>query len=612
MRPTFPRRVSFVAALVATSALAACLTGASSPKKKRNEPPAPKIEETVGDLAVIRSKTDTKLEGVGLVVGLDDTGVDPPMSWYRQKLVDEMRKAGVENANKILKDPRVSLVIVRVTVPAGASPSDRLDASIELTPGSGTKSLAGGYLLSCRLRELLVLGGTPKEGPEAATAQGPVMTGSLDKPDDVRSGRVLGAARVRKELPFQLILKENYKSVRVAYNVEGVINQRFPQTQGVEQKGSATAKTDQFLVLKLPKIYHQNQDRFFRVVKLLHVMDTPALREKRLETWGRELLEPSKAGIAALRLEGLGVTGTDALKKGLASPNSQVRFLSAEALAYLDDPAGAEILRQTVRDEPGFRPEALAALAAMDQPASHVALRKLLDEPDVETRYGAFNALRVLSPDDPFLGQVRVLDEPKPDPTEETSDSMAMAISRAAHKKRTEDPFSLYVVDCEGPPMIHVSRTRRCEVVVFGRNQRMLTPIVLGTGPFLLNASDGDQSVQVSKIVPSRFGDHDAKVQASLDLGDVVRQAANIGAGYPEIVSILQAAHRQKNLAGPLVVDAVPGSSPEYLQAAILGKDIAKSKKDDALKKASLEEPAPKKQKKLLDRFRGLFNRDHD
>ena len=60
--------------------------------------------------------------------------------------------------------------------------------------------------------------------------------------------------------------------------------------------------------------------------------------------------------------------------------------------------------------------------------------------------------------------------------------------------------------------MIHVARTRRCEIVVFGRGQKLLTPVVLGTGSILLNAADGDEKVQISKIVPSQFGDGDQKV----------------------------------------------------------------------------------------------------
>src|SRR5205823_1958266 len=114
----------------------------------------------------------------GLVVGLDNTGVDTPPSEYRSRLVDDMRREGVENPNQLLKDPRVTLVLVRLEVPAGVSPKDRLDATVELPPASGTKSLAGGHLMACRVRERYVLGGAAREGSDFASVHGPVLTGS--------------------------------------------------------------------------------------------------------------------------------------------------------------------------------------------------------------------------------------------------------------------------------------------------------------------------------------------------------------------------------------------------------------------------------------------------
>jgi xanthine/CO dehydrogenase XdhC/CoxF family maturation factor len=44
----------------------------------------------------------------------------------------------------------------------------------------------------------------------------------------------------------------------------------------------ANAKTDSYLVLKVPPIYHQNQEHFFRVVQLLPMIDTPELRARRM------------------------------------------------------------------------------------------------------------------------------------------------------------------------------------------------------------------------------------------------------------------------------------------------------------------------------------------
>ena len=120
------------------------------------------MQETVGDIAYVVSRGEMKVEGVGLVVGLDNTGVDPPSSFYRKQLLDEMSKAGVEKGEKLLTNPQVSMVIVRLTIPVGVGPKDRLDVQVEVPHGCGTTSLAGGYLLTTRLREVLIAGGTPQ------------------------------------------------------------------------------------------------------------------------------------------------------------------------------------------------------------------------------------------------------------------------------------------------------------------------------------------------------------------------------------------------------------------------------------------------------------------
>ena len=118
---TVPRRPWAHGALVAMAALALTQMGAGPGKKKGEEPP-PKVQETVGDLSFVVSRGEMKVEGVGLVVGLDNTGVDPPSSWHRKQLVDEMSKAGVEKAEKLLANPQVSMVIVRLTIPDWSRP----------------------------------------------------------------------------------------------------------------------------------------------------------------------------------------------------------------------------------------------------------------------------------------------------------------------------------------------------------------------------------------------------------------------------------------------------------------------------------------------------------
>ena len=398
------------------------------------------------------------------------------------------------------------------------------------------------------------------------------MIGTDAKPDSLKDGRVLGGGRCKKDIPFSLVLKDSRKSIKTAAMLQKVVNQRFHQTEGNEQKGMATAKTDQFLVLKVPRVYHNNQGRYFQVVKLLPMVDTPDLRAQRTERWGKELLDPKTAGVAALRLEGPGPHRDRGAQGGPGQPQRAGPLLRGRGAGLPRRRLGRRRAGRGRRQSPEFRAFALAALAAMDQSAAHLKLRKLMDEADVEVRYGAFNALRTLDERDPFLGQVRVLEDAAPTGGRRLDgDGHRRVVAR--RRGRVDDPFTLYMVDCEGPPLVHVARTRRCEIVVFGRGQKMLTP---DRPRHRLDPPErrprGTRPLQISKIVPSRVDDSDPKVISSLDLGDVIRQTANLGASYPELVDILLAASRQKNLPGPLVVDAVPAPSPDYDALQLTGE----------------------------------------
>ena len=190
---------------------------------------------------------------------------------------------------------------------------------VEVPPACGTTSLAGGYLMMTRLREVNrgVGASGPLTGKEMALAQGPIMIGTPAKPNDPKIGRVLGGGKVKKDYPFTLVIKENRESYRTAKMLETVINERFHQTEDGHQKGVATAKTPSYLELKVPKLYHQNQQRFFRVVQLLQMIDSPDLHSRRMAAWSNDLRDPTTAGVAAMKLEGLGTTAVDSLKEGL-------------------------------------------------------------------------------------------------------------------------------------------------------------------------------------------------------------------------------------------------------------------------------------------------------
>lgn len=592
MRQAIPRRIGILGAALAMLAM----LGAGPAKPKAGT--TLKVEETVADLADIQANGGIPVEGVGLVVGLEGTGSDPAPGAYRTKLENEMNKARVPSPAKILADPSTSLVLVKAVIPTGVTPRDPFDVEVALPPGSTTTSLAGGRLIRTWLSVVAVTDGGTLDGQVMAAAIGPVLTGSANDPDDLKSGRILGGGRVKKDVPFVVVLKENRKGVIAAKYIEDAIQARFFYLDGVKPKGMATAKSDQHLELKVPIVYRQNQYRYFQVVNRLPILTNDALRGARQERWAKELLDPRTAGEAALRLEGIGRNAIPSLKAGLASPDGQVRYFAAEALAYLNDGAGVDVLKEAAISRPEFRAHALAAMSAMDHEAALSRLRDLMGHPDVSLRYGAFNALRTLAPDDVYLGRARVL-RPEPPPEGLDEDEMALAIKDTP--RRTE-PFELYLVDCDGPPLVHVSRSRRQEVVVFGKDVKLLTPVVLGgSGSILMNAADGDSRVQISRIGP---GDDDLKVACPLNLGEVVRELAALKAAYPEILALLEAAAKQRNLPGPLVVDAMPVAVPAYDQAQLAGaRTDPKAKKDAAVSRTKLDTPAPR---------RGLFGRLRD
>ena len=570
--------------------------------KKKTETIVLKVDETVGELAKVPPLTEVKVEGVGLVIGLDGTGSNPSPSAWRTKLRDQMQKAGLENSEKWLASPHTSLVIVRGKVPAGITTEDVFDVDVELDPASSTSSLAGGQLVLTELYrvEYGSKGEVLPQGQLMAKVSGPVMTGSTAKPDDLKSGRILGGAKVKDDLPYILIINEKRKSVRTVKLVQDVVNRRFSRTNGTDQEGMAVGKNDQWLQLRIPRNYHHNQYRYFQIVENLPVVDAPELRAARTERWGKLLLDSKTAGNAAIRLEGLGRNSIPVLKVGLGNPHPQVRFFAAEALAYLGDESGVDVLSDAVKNRPEFRVYALAALTAMDQPASNMRLRELMACADPTVRYGAFNSLRIVDKTDPFLGQVRVREE-EAEVGAEGADALAMQIAAPRRRKaRRSDPFDLYIVDCEGPPLVHVAKTRRCEIVVFGKGQKLQTPAVLGVGAIQVNAADGDDHAQVSRVGVEAVDGPDQKVASSLELAQIIRQVANLGATYPEVLAILQAAERQRNLptvpgggSPSLVVDALPTTLPAYEEAQVAGRD-ATAKTDPAIQKTSAEK-APRK-----------------
>jgi hypothetical protein len=216
-----------------------------------------------------------------------------------------------------------------------------------------------------------------------------------------------------------------------------------------------------------------------------------------------------------------------ALKRGMqCKEHALVRFCAAESLAYLDCPAAGEELGEIVRSQWALRAFALTALASLDEAVSRVKLRELLTESAPETRYGAFRALRALDDHDPVV-QGELLNE----------------------------SFWLHRVAPTTPGMVHVSTSRRAEIVLFGQDAYLKPPFYFLSGDFTVTSGRDDTRCTITRRV---LGQRPEIQQCSLKLEDLLRRIAEMGAMYPEAVEVLQQAERCQNLTCPVCVDALP------------------------------------------------------
>ncbi|HEX3659535.1 MAG TPA: flagellar basal body P-ring protein FlgI [Pirellulales bacterium] len=513
------------------------ITSGCSALDVRSQSPEDEIEaiasgvRLVGDLAVPFGNNPISIESVGLVTGLPGTGSDPAPSPQRAALLSEMQGRGVTNPNQLLASTATELVMVRGVLRPGIQKGDHFDVELRVPSRSECEGLRGGWLMQTRLKELALLGGSVHEGTTLGLAEGPVLVDPSAKDKVSKSrGRVLGGGVSLTSREVGLVLKD--PNILVSSQIGTAVNRRFHTFSGGLKQGMAKPKTDEYIELKLHARYKDNIDRYIRVVRALPLHETPKQQQARVQLLERQLLDPITSATAAVRLEALGKDGIESLRKGMGASEEEVRFYSAEALAYLDQTEAAPLLGKLAHDVPAFRAYALAALSAMDDYAGYEALRDLLSATSAETRYGAFRSLWAMNSHDALV-----------------------------RGENLGDQFSYHVLQTQGPPMIHVTRSYRPELVLFGTDQRLRNPLSIEAGSeIMINTLDED------RVTVSRFSinEPDQKRVVSTKIDDVIRAIVELGGTYPDVVQALQAAKAAGALSSRFEVDALPKGGRTY------------------------------------------------
>jgi hypothetical protein len=522
----------------------------SAEENERDKEPEVK---TIGDVTTVGNADPIPVSGVGLVYGLEGTGGDAPTGSYRNLLEHQLQQNGIEHVKEILASADTSMVLVSALIPPGVHKGDPLDVDISLPPQSKTTSLRGGYLRECLLYNYETTknlapnfqgGNQLLLGHPYAKAEGPLLAGFGDGDEQakLRQGRIWGGGHSKIDRPFYLIFNNDQQRAPVVQHAADRINETFHGQYRGALTDVATAKTNTYLVLRIPQQYKYNLPRYLRVVRLIPLRETPTANSPYRRRLEEELLDPTHTVTAALRLEALGSDSIPTLKRGLESSHALVRFTSAEALAYLGSPSCGEELAALVEHQPPLRAFSLTAMASLDEAVSHVKLRDLLSTPTPETRYGAFRALRVLDEHDP-----------------------------AVRGDFLNNSFWLHHVAPESKPLVHLSTSGRAEVVLFGEEANLVPPFSFLAGEFTITAGRDD-----TQCILSRLSVHHGtgRRQCSLKLEEVLRCLAEMGGMYPEVVELLRQVGNYQCLSCPVAIDALPQAVSVY--------DLAKAGADKA------------------------------
>ena len=421
------------------------------------------------------------VRGYGIVVGLRDTGSRQMPSDVRAFLTQELAKRGFGSGQPgapklspqdLLNSSDTAVVIVEGVIPPGAPKGSKFDVRVTTAPGTSTSSLEGGRLLIADLRPGPLFTGSRQPFPLAEGA-GPVVINPFVEPNATQrdainrtSGRVLDGGLVNKDMPLKLRLMTPSHSR--AETIQNTINTLFPR-EPRQKEETAHGRSAETIDLSVPPSFRKRTGEFAELIR--HTPLNVENPEQTAMAIRRSLLaNPGAAGAASWRWQALGKRALPMIQDLYEYPEEQPRFAALNAGSKLDDQLAVQPLMDLARKSESLtiRTEAIKLLGRMGTNAEiELGLRELLDDPDVEIRLSAFEALDKRR--DPHI--------------------IGMEMGRK---------FVLNVVPSKYR-MIYVSQSGQPRVVVFGEALGVKVPMTLYSweGRLIIKADEGDRFLEV-------------------------------------------------------------------------------------------------------------------
>jgi flagellar basal body P-ring protein FlgI len=426
-------------------AMSACDSGPPRQALHVQPPPAvvrdvpQALSGTIGSEATFRGIDPVLVAGLGIVVGLSGTGGSENLD---QSIAATMEREAARNGigkgavganypgmedmspSEFMRSKNIAVVLVEARVAPGAPEGFPFDVYVRTLPGSSVTSLEGGRLWTTDLRigPAAVFGAVKSR--RIAQASGPIFINPFGQPSvgpsgelqvTRTSGRILAGGHVTDPLQIEMALDND--SFARARSIVATINSRFPRERGDEgpiargRGNSAGQAGYQSVALRIPRAYGSRPEEFLQLVRHMRVDSSVP------EEFARQYVEalkstPALADDLSWCLQAIGQSSLPFLHSMYDYPELVPRMAALRAGARLgDNRAATPLIELARRSTPGTRVQAMRLLRDMpSNPAINLALREIVNDPNLEIRVAAYEALRERS--DSLIVRLPIGDSP--------------------------------------------------------------------------------------------------------------------------------------------------------------------------------------------------------
>ena len=523
--------------------LAGC-GGQPKSKKKKIEPAQPiQLDRTISDLAEFVSFNPIPVKGIGLVVGLSNTGSAecPPAirDYLRQYILAQVGHGKTVNPDMMINSMDTAVVLVEGFIPAGAVKQKAFDVSVKALPNTQTTSLAGGRLYTTELKLVGRVEETIMASKTLAFAAGAVYIDNIAEPKpDQRVGYVLGGGKVIQS--HQILLALFRPDFRAAAAIRNRINGRFG-------RDTATAASESIIYLSLPGEFKDRKERLIELVKALYISSTAVAEDSRINSLVEKLkTEPEKEKYET-GLEAIGKPAVDRLLPLLESEDLQTKFSAARCLLNIGDDRALKYLREFAQDRASpIRLTAIEAVGNAGQKRDCIALMsRIVRDEDFNVRYTAYKFLQKY-------------------------DDTSIVRTTVAQDFYIDEVLEL------APKTVYVSRKTEPRIVLFGAPIDCEKDIFIESddGQIIINSLADENRISIMRKHPVT-GELMGPLKTSFRLADVIKilgdesapedekQRSGLGVPYSQIVELLKkmcekGAVKAEFVAGPLTPLAQP------------------------------------------------------